>query len=61
MQDLKAMPELEVLDLVLRAGVDLDSLLIRQISNSPYSHIGVVISTKPLQILHASSSDTKIK
>ena len=61
MQDLKAMPELEVLDLVLRAGVDLDSLLIRQISNSPYSHIGVVISTKPLQILHASSSDTKNK
>lgn len=61
MDDLPALPRLEVLDLVLRAGVDLDSLLISRLSNSPYSHIGVVISTKPLQILHASSTDTQNK
>ena len=59
MSDLKGMPELKELDMVLRAGIDLDSLLIQQISNSPYSHIGVVISTTPLQILHASSTDTQ--
>lgn len=50
-----------MLDLVLRTGVDLDSLLIEQTSNGSYSHIGVIISAQPLQILHASSSDTKIK
>ena len=61
MSDLKGLPELKVLDIVLRAGIDLDSLLIQKLSNSPYSHIGVVISTKPLQILHASSSDTQNK
>ena len=56
---LQGLPELKVLDIVLRTGIDLDSLLISQISGSPYSHIGVVISTQPLQILHASSSDTQ--
>ncbi len=61
MSDLKGLPELKVLDIVLRAGIDLDSLLIQKLSNSPYSHIGVVISTKPLQILHASSTDTQNK
>lgn len=61
MGDLPTLPRLEVLDLVLRAGVDLDSLLISRLSNNPYSHIGVVISTKPLQILHASSTDTQNK
>ena len=61
MSDLKGLPKLKVLDIVLRAGIDLDSLLIQKLSNSPYSHIGVVISTKPLQILHASSTDTQNK
>ena len=56
---LQGLPELKVLDIVLRTGIDLDSLLISRISGSPYSHIGVVISTQPLQILHASSSDTQ--
>ncbi len=59
MSHLVGLPKLKVLDIVLRAGIDLDSLLISQISGSPYSHIGVVISTQPLQILHASSSDTQ--
>ena len=59
--DLVGLPELKVLDIVLRTGIDLDSLLISRISGSPYSHIGVVISTQPLQILHASSSDTQNK
>ncbi len=59
MSHLQGLPKLKVLDIVLRAGIDLDSLLISQISGSPYSHIGVVISTQPLQILHASSSDTQ--
>ncbi|TQR60455.1 hypothetical protein [Campylobacter troglodytis] len=61
MSDLKDLPELKELDVVLRAGIDLDSLIIQQLSNSPYSHIGVVINTKPLQILHASSTDTQNK
>ena len=61
MSDLKGMSELKELDVVLRAGIDLDSLIIQQLSNSPYSHIGVVISTAPLQILHASSTDTQNK
>ena len=59
--DLKGLPKLEVLDLVLRAGVDLDSLLIQRLSNSPYSHIGIIIATQPLQVLHASSTDTQNK
>lgn len=60
-EDLQALPELEILDLVFRLGVDLDSALIAQISQSPYSHVGVIISVQPLLVLHASSTDTQNK
>lgn len=61
MADLPNLPQLKTLDLVLRQGRDLDSLFISSVSNNPYSHIGVIISTNPLQVLHASSTDTQNK
>lgn len=46
-------------DLVLRQGLGPDSLLIRQISDSEFSHIGIVTSVKADKILitHATTDD----
>ena len=58
---LAGLPALRELDLVFRMGVDLDSALIASLSRSKFSHIGIIISTEPLRVLHASSSDTQSK
>lgn len=58
-EELKNLPRLEVLDVVLRRGIDYDSFVIRKLSNSDFSHVGVVVEVSPLKILHASSIDTQ--
>lgn len=56
--DLKKLPTLKPLDIILREGVDLDSAVIAKISHSPWTHAGVIIATNPIEIIHASTSDT---
>lgn len=58
---LEHFPALETLDLILRYGFDRDSEVIAYLSNSRYSHIGVVISLNPPQILHLSTNDTNYR
>ena len=45
-------------DWVFRSGVSADSRLIRHLSGSAYSHIGIVIQTAP-QVLVAHATDRK--
>lgn len=45
-------------DLILRAGTAYESLLIKQLSGSHYSHIGVIVETSPdIRIIHATTDD----
>lgn len=60
-QQLRNLPKLETLDIILRTGIDYDSRIIQQISKSRFSHIGMIIQTNPISIIHASSSDTQNK
>ena len=55
LNDLQNLPDLQVGDLVFRLGDEFDSVLIAQIGEWKYSHVGVVIDTAPTQILHAIS------
>lgn len=52
-----ALPPLEVGDVVLREGVGADSRLIAQVAGGPYTHVGIVVSTAPVLILHAAPDD----
>ena len=56
--DLKNLPTLQPLDIILREGVDLDSAVIAKISHSPWTHVGIVINNAPIEIIHASTTDT---
>lgn len=56
--DLEEMPALLPLDVILRAGVDLDSDVISKISHSPWTHVGIIINAAPVEIIHASTTDT---
>lgn len=48
----------EVGDFVFRSGTGRESAVIRQASNSVWSHIGVVVATRPdVQIVHATTHD----
>lgn len=58
---LESMPTLKIGDIVLREGIGTDSAVIKMLSNSPYSHIGLVIATNPTIILHATTDDDKNK
>lgn len=55
LDDLHDLPPLEVGDMIFREGIGLDSLLIQQVSNHRYTHIGIVASKNPIMILHAST------
>lgn len=56
--DLSAMPQIEVGDWVLRMGTVADSHLIRHLSGGDYSHIGMVVATKPqIMVIHATTDD----
>ncbi|PJK03444.1 hypothetical protein CO612_09080 [Lysobacteraceae bacterium NML71-0210] len=49
---------LEVGDWVFRSGTSQESLLIRQLSHSRYSHIGMVVETSPeVWVVHATTDD----
>ena len=51
-------PKIQLGDWVLREGTGYESQLIKQLSGSHYSHIGVVSQVKPtIQIIHATTDD----
>lgn len=51
-------PQIQLGDWVLREGTGYESQLIKQLSGSHYSHIGVVSQVKPtIQIIHATTDD----
>lgn len=55
---LPELPELAVGDWIFRSGTASDSLVIRQLSGSDYSHIGMVVANSPqVLIVHASTDD----
>lgn len=54
-------PKLEVGDVIFRKGTGIESFVIEKLSNHRYTHIGLVISTQPIIILHASADDNPKK
>ena len=51
-------PKIQLGDWVLREGTGYESQLIKQLSGSHYSHIGVVSQVKPtIQLIHATTDD----
>ncbi len=53
------LPFLEIGDLVFRAGIGGESFLIENLSQSPYSHIAMVVKTSPTILIHATTDDDK--
>ena len=49
--------KVEIGDFIYRMGSDADSELIAHLSGFDYSHIGMVVQTQPLQIIHATTDD----
>lgn len=55
---LPQLPALEVGDWIFRSGTSTDSQVIRQLSGSDYSHVGMVVASDPeVLIIHASTDD----
>ena len=54
-------PKLELGDLVFRQGNTMDSVLITKASNFKYSHVGVIISLNPTEVIHSLPNDSKHK
>ena len=44
---IKPLPELEVGDVILRMGVGVDSVVIAKLSNSKFSHVGIISQVHP--------------
>lgn len=57
--ELSNLPKLKVGDIILRQGIGYDSIIISEFSGSIYTHIGIIVSTNPIMILHASTNDDK--
>lgn len=55
-QDL-TLPPLEVGDLIFRRGDSLESMIISRVSHHHYTHLGLILSTDPLLIIHATTDD----
>lgn len=51
------LPSFEVGDLVFRRGLGGESLLIEKLSDSPYTHIAMVVQTEPVVLIHATTDD----
>lgn len=52
------LPDLAVGDWIFRSGTSMDSTVIRQLSGSDYSHIGMVVAADPeVLIIHATTDD----
>ena len=49
--------QIQVGDFIFRKGLDGDSEFIAYLSHSDFSHIGMIISTNPIQIIHATTND----
>ena len=49
--------QFQVGDFVFRKGLDSDSVFIAYLSHSYFSHIGMIVSTQPLTIIHATTND----
>ena len=55
------LPKLEVGDWVVRMGTVNDSWWISYLSNSEYSHIGMIVATEPkILVIHATTDDGEI-
>ncbi|MGX3045554.1 YiiX/YebB-like N1pC/P60 family cysteine hydrolase [Helicobacter sp. T3_23-1056] len=48
-------------DIIFRKGTNQESALIASISKSHFSHIGIIVSTNPLLIAHATTDDNPTK
>lgn len=58
LEKLPDLPKLQVGDVILRCGVGADSLMIASVSQSLYSHSGIVFATEPeVLIVHATTAD----
>lgn len=56
------LPSLEVGDWVLRNGTESDSEIIRRVSHGKWSHIGIIVQTKPnILVVHATTDDGEAK
>lgn len=56
--DLASLPPLAVGDWLFRLGTSMDSVLIREASGGGYSHVGMVVATRPeVLIVHATTDD----
>ena len=60
-KNLHSLPTLEVGDIIFREGIGVESIIIQKLSKHNYTHIGLVISTKPIIILHATPDDNPKK
>ncbi|WP_276890726.1 YiiX/YebB-like N1pC/P60 family cysteine hydrolase [Helicobacter japonicus] len=60
-KNLHSLPTLEVGDIIFREGIGIESIVIQKLSKHNYTHIGLVISTKPIIILHATPDDNPKK
>lgn len=58
---LNTLPPLEIGDIILREGRGIESAVIQRLSNHPYTHIGLIVSTQPIIILHATPDDNPTK
>ncbi len=57
-RDIDHLPQLQVGDWVLRMGTTADSRIIRHVGKGRFSHLGVVVRTKPeLMVIHATTDD----
>lgn len=55
---IKPLPELEVGDVILRMGVGVDSVVIAKLSNSKFSHVGIISQVHPeIMVTHATTAD----
>lgn len=52
------MPALETGDVILRQGLGIDSAIIARLTDSEFSHVGIVAETEPeIKIIHATTDD----
>ncbi len=56
-KDLRPLPPLQIGDMILREGIGIESVVIKLLSKHRYTHIGLVVSSKPIIILHATPDD----
>ncbi|MSN96826.1 hypothetical protein F1B92_06560 [Campylobacter sp. FMV-PI01] len=59
--NLQNIPNLEVGDLIFRHGNTIDSIIISNKSDFKYSHVGVIIKTEPILIIHATQKENDDK